>query len=71
MRIESPRFGVIDADASQMIHFGHPLPGFPDCRSFVLIDHDEATPLKWMVSVEQPEISFLLVDSDEIEPSYD
>ena len=24
-----------------------------------------------MVSVEQPEISFLLVDSDEIEPSYD
>ncbi len=38
MKIESPRFGTLEVDASKIIEFPRGLPGFESCRRFTLFD---------------------------------
>lgn len=71
MRIESPRFGVVETHEHQVIHFETAIPGFPGCRRFAWVDSGEETPLRWLMSVEQPEVAFLTVEPTRILPSYD
>ena len=71
MRIASPRFGVIETSDDQLVQFESPIPGFPECRRFVWVDQSTETPLRWLLSVERPEIAFLTLEMDQFLPSYD
>ncbi len=70
MRIKSPRFGEIDVEKTQIIEFDGGLPGFPDCVQFVILDHDRETPLRWLQSLDRPEVAFLIVEPDQVVPGY-
>ena len=70
MRIESPRFGVIEAEDEAALCFPEGLPGFPDCQRFIVMDHDRDTPLRWLQCIDRPEVAFLIVEPEQILTSY-
>ena len=45
----------------EVVAFPHGLPGFEECKSFVVFTAD-AAPFQWLSSVEGPAASFLTID---------
>ena len=56
-------------DDREMISFPHGLPGFEECKSFVIFTAD-AAPFQWLTSVEGPAASFLTVDPRVVLPTF-
>ncbi|MFQ5479868.1 MAG: flagellar assembly protein FliW [Thermodesulfobacteriota bacterium] len=56
----SARFGPMQVSKDKIIGFVTPLPGFEGLKNFVLIDHDSDGVFKWLQSLEDPEVAFLL-----------
>ncbi len=71
MKFESPRFGVVEVPDDDVVHFERGLPGFPECTKFVVMEHDIDTPLKWLQCADRPEIAFLVIEPEQIMPSYE
>jgi flagellar assembly factor FliW len=70
IKIESPRFGTLEIPPDRLLDFPRGLPGFPDCRQFIVMDHDRETPLRWLQCVERPEVAFLIVEPQQVLASY-
>jgi flagellar assembly factor FliW len=70
-RFESPRFGAIEVADDRVLDFPRGLPGFPDCKRFIVMDHDRETPLRWLQCVDRPEVAFLIVEPQQVLASYD
>lgn len=64
MFIESKRVGRIDFDESRVITFAEGILGFPTLSRFILCNDpvDETMPFKWLVSIDNPEMMFLVTD---------
>jgi flagellar assembly factor FliW len=60
-------FDIADAD---VIFFSEGLPGFEQCRRFVLISAPELAPLSCLHAIDGPSASFLAVDPRVVLPSY-
>ncbi len=69
LRIESRRFGPIEAKTEDLIHFDG-LPGFEAARRFLLLDHDRSSPFGWLVCVDSPELGFVVTDPRMFFPDY-
>jgi flagellar assembly factor FliW len=67
--IESARFGAIELETSQLIHFDG-LPGFPDLRRLAVLQHDRESPFGWLLSLERPELAFPVTDPRQFFPDY-
>ncbi len=68
-RVETA-FGTFDVSADQVITFPAGLPGFEDCRRFVVLSSAELEPFQCLQSVEGPSASFLAVDPRRAYPDY-
>lgn len=53
----------------EVVTFPHGLPGFEECRSFVVFSAD-AAPFQWLSSVEGPPAAFLTVDPRVVLPTF-
>ena len=53
-----------------VIDLVHPMPGFPDARTFALVELDDDGLLSAMQSVEHPELRFLVVPPHTFFPDY-
>ncbi len=64
MILQSKRFGEISVDDDRIICFQDGLLGFTELKRFILADDtvDPTTPFKWLISVENPDICFLVTD---------
>lgn len=62
MQIATTRFGPLTIDPATVIHFPLGLLGFETRQRFVLLDSDEVAPMRWLQSVDDPALSFLVVD---------
>jgi flagellar assembly factor FliW len=58
MRIETTRFGVVEAAEEEIISFRNGLIGFPAEKQYVLIPHGSSTVIAWLQSVVTPELAF-------------
>jgi flagellar assembly factor FliW len=70
VQIETTRFGPIDIDAEKLLHFPTGLLGFPEVQNYVIFDHTEEGPFKWLQAVEDPALAFLIVDPCVFVPDY-
>lgn len=68
-RVETA-FGSFDVAADQVVTFPAGLPGFEECRRFVVLSSRELDPFKCLQSVEGPSASFLAVDPRRAFPEY-
>lgn len=58
MRIETTRFGVVEAAEDEIIRFRAGLIGFPAEKEYVLIPHGSSSMIAWLQSVTTPELAF-------------
>lgn len=68
-RVETA-FGTFDVAAEDIVSFPAGLPGFEECRRFVVLSSRELDPFKCLQSVEGPSASFLAVDPRRAFPDY-
>jgi flagellar assembly factor FliW len=64
------RFGEFEADSRNLLSFPSGLPGFEECRRFVLLSSMEGAPLQILMSIDGPPASFLTLDPRLVLPEY-
>ena len=64
------RFGPLSIAEDKIIHFVKNLPGFGNLRKFILIDHDGEGTFKWLQSVENANVAFLMTNPALFKPDY-
>lgn len=70
IRFESRRAGAIEVAVDDVLVF-EPLPGFPDRRRFVLMEHAAESELGWLVSLDDPDLAFVVASPWTFFPEYD
>jgi flagellar assembly factor FliW len=70
MMIATTRFGPVEADSADVIHFPEGLLGLPACRDWVLLADLQNDSLAWMQSTERPEIALCVVSPRRFVGSY-
>ena len=71
MNITTKRFGEIDIDPKSTIHFPSGLLGFAKFKDYVLLDPNKKSPLKWLQSVDDPNLAFVVTDPLIFKPDYE
>jgi flagellar assembly factor FliW len=69
-RFTTSRFGEISFEDADVVTFSEGVLGFPDSRRYVLIQHREGSPFRWMQSVDEPGLAFLVVDPEHYLPGF-
>ncbi|HHN46403.1 MAG TPA: flagellar assembly protein FliW [Planctomycetes bacterium] len=64
------RFGNVEVDEALLVCFPAGLVGFEHLRRFVILEGPAGTPLKWLQSVDEPAIAFVVADPVAIIPDY-
>lgn len=70
MKCTSTRFGSFDVPNDSIVRFPSGLLGFPEQERYVILDHDTEAPIKWLQSVEAPDLAFVLLDPGTFHPDY-
>jgi flagellar assembly factor FliW len=70
MSVSTMRFGVVSFSDQGVISFERPMPGFEKARRFILIEHDKEGVFKWLQSVEDPNLAFLVTNPNLFKPDY-
>ena len=68
-RVSSHVLGLLDPHAHPALTFQDGLPGFPDCRRFLLVA-TRRPDLFWLQSADLPELALLLIDPSRHLPEY-
>ncbi len=59
-KISTSRFGEIEIDEANIVHFKDGIPAFEDEHEFVILPYEEESPYYFMQSLKSPELAFLL-----------
>lgn len=62
MKCRSTRFGSFEVPDDRVLRFPSGLLGFPESQQFVILDHDSEAPFKWLQSVDEPGLAFVILD---------
>ena len=62
MKVETTRFGTLEVDDDALISMPGGMLGFEDCTRFLLIQHRPDSSLRWLQSVEEPAVAFVVLD---------
>jgi flagellar assembly factor FliW len=62
-------FGVLDVPEASIVQFADGLPGFPDCREWILVDGVKRGSA-WLQSLQIEALALLLVDPFPLFPGY-
>ncbi len=71
IRFTHVRFGEQETTAEKVIAFPDGLPGFEQYRRFALFEEPESEPFQWFLSIENPELGFVVINPLYIWPDYD
>lgn len=69
-KIITTRFGEIEIDESQAIHFPEGLPGFFEYRDYVIMEHKPGSPFIWLQSMTSPDLAFVMTNPFLIKKDY-
>ncbi len=56
------RFGEVEYDPANLLHFPTGMIGFPTLHDFIVMPNKKQGPLFWIQSVDEPQIAFVLTD---------
>ncbi len=70
MNIETKNFGLVSYNEEDVIYFDDGIPGFEGLKSFILLSVDEYTPFKWLQSIDDTNIAFVIIDPKAIVKDY-
>lgn len=67
---ESRRVGPIEVLEDDIVTF-ESLPGFPGKTRFVVVEHAESSEMAWLVSLDDPDLAFVVAAPWTFFPNYD
>jgi flagellar assembly factor FliW len=59
--IKTREFGDIAIEPQYIFNFPSGILGFETLKEFVLVSVEDTAPFKWLISIQQPEIGFILL----------
>jgi len=62
INIQTERFGEVSVDEALVVNFTEPILGFSESSRYVILDHAEDSPFKWLQSVDEPELAFVVTN---------
>jgi flagellar assembly factor FliW len=62
MKTIHTRFGEVEYDENNLLHFPAGMIGFPNLHHFIVMPNKKEGPLFWIQSVDDPDIAFILTD---------
>lgn len=69
-QLTTGRFGQIEYSAEDVVTMLDGVLGFPEFRQYLILQHKEGSPFRWLQSVDEPRLSFLVVDPCNFVPDY-
>jgi len=70
MQFQTRHFGVIEYERQAVFEFPAGLPGFEDEREFVALEQPQTRPIVFLQSLKRPELCFITLPVQTIEPNY-
>lgn len=70
IKVKTTRFNEIEVDEKDVIELPAGLVGFPELKQYVLLDHDKDSPFKWLQSLSDGAIAFVLINPLLFMPEY-
>ncbi len=70
IKLVTSRFGELAVPEDKVISFTHGIPGFEKLKRYVLLDHDSDGVFKWLQSLDDPDVAFLMTDPKPYKPDY-
>jgi flagellar assembly factor FliW len=70
VKCTSTRFGSFEVSDESIVRFPSGLLGFPEQQRYVILDHDIEAPFKWLQSVDEPGLAFVLMDPTTFHSDY-
>ncbi len=69
-KVKTTRFGEIEIAEDDCLTLPAGIIGFPELKKYALLDHDQESPFKWLQSLEDGGIAFVLVNPLLFKPDY-
>lgn len=70
IKVSTTRFSDIEVDEKDVIELPAGLIGFPELKRYVMLNHDEDSPFKWLQSLDDGAIAFVLINPLLFKPDY-
>ncbi len=70
MKTIQTRFGEVEYDPENLLHFPAGMIGFPTLHDFIVMPNKKEGPLFWIQSVDDEAIAFVLTDPSNFFPDY-
>ena len=72
MKIQTTRFGQIEFPEEVVMDFPEGILGFPQDMRYILLEHNsEGSPFKWLQSLDNPRLAFIIVEPFSVDPRYE
>ena len=68
LKLTTRQFGELEFDEDIVYHFPDGLPGFEELNNFIIISDNDTEPLKWLLSIEDPDVGFPILELSLIVP---
>ncbi len=69
-RIQTIRFGDVDVPSEEIMTFPKGILGFEQYREYVVIESPDSDPFKWLQSMDEPDLAFVVVNPLVFFPDY-
>ncbi len=70
MQFTTTRFGVVEVPEDTVYRLPDGLPGFPGPRRFAILSGERYEPFRWLQSLDDPSLAFLVLDPLLFRPDY-
>ena len=70
MKYLTSRFGEIGFEEKDILFLPKGILGFSQLSKYVIIEKSEYDPFKWLQSVEDPDVAFVIVNPTLLFPNY-
>ena len=70
LKVKTTRFGEIEVADAEILELPAGLIGFPELKKYILLDHEKDSPFKWLQSLDDGAIAFVLINPLLFKPNY-
>lgn len=70
MKFTNRQFGELECEEKSLLELPEGIIGFGEFKKYVIINDEDTQPFRWLVSVEDPDLSFPMIDPDVVAQGY-
>lgn len=70
MKFFNRQFGELEVEEKHLLHFPEGIIGFEEYRKFLMVHDEDSEPFRWLVSLDDANVSFPLLDPTLLDPEY-